>query len=62
MLRVSCRLAACLIAASLLGACGNKGPLVLPDQQPAAKKTSLRAAPPATPVAADATRAAAAER
>jgi predicted small lipoprotein YifL len=29
-------LAACL-AALMLSACGNKGPLVLPDQQPAKK-------------------------
>lgn len=39
-------LAACL-AALLLTACGNKGPLVLPDQQPTRKHKSSQPAPKA---------------
>jgi len=47
------RVAHCILAASLaallLAGCGNKGALVLPDQQP--KKHKNKSAAPATPAA-----------
>lgn len=38
-----------LSLAAALAACGNKGPLVLPDKSGAAKKTAPPAPPPAQP-------------
>lgn len=40
---------AALAAPLLLAACGNKGPLVLPDQQPPASRQPA-SVPPAAPV------------
>lgn len=47
MTRPICCLLAILVAAAPLAGCGNKGALVLPDQQPAKKhKTSAPASKP----------------
>jgi predicted small lipoprotein YifL len=49
----SFRLALMLASATLLlAACGNKGPLVMPNKQPAAKPTPA-ATPPAKPASAN---------
>lgn len=48
MLRPIHCLMAISLAALLLAGCGNKGALVLPDQQPKKQKTS-QPAPPANP-------------
>lgn len=51
MTRATCCLLAVLLAALPLGGCGNKGALVLPDQQPAQKHKKAEPAqqtPPAS--------------